>query len=326
MSAPQVTLHRDPQQRWGLAHGDALRLLARLPEKSVDAVVTDPPYGIGFHGERWDRPASDAAAFATWTRAWAAGCRRVLKPGGHFVAFGAPRTAHRLTVGVEDAGLEVRDQLVWLYGQGVPKSRRLPGGFGTALKPGYEPILLARAPLTGTLSCTRERFGTGALGIDAARIEQDGEPSRWPANVAFSHARECCQQSCVSRCPLELLDRARPDVRASRFFYAAKASTREREAGCERLPRRAHHVFGASGRSRRRAHNVHPTVKPLGLMRWLVRLVCPEGGMVLDPFAGSGSTAVAAVLEGRGFFGVEREGDYVEIATARLAHWSGETP
>ncbi len=320
--------------RWGLVEADALLLLARLPNACVDAIVTDPPYGIGFHHEAWDgqeirrvagqdgRQTSASEAFACWTRLWAEQCRRVLKPGGQMVAFGAPRTFHRLVSGIEDAGLEVRDLLMWLYGQGVPKSRRMPGGTGTALKPAYEPILLCRAPITGTAKANLQMWGTGALNIDAARVQTDEHPGYWPANVTLSHDSGCHEQGCTSDCPVRLLDEASPHQRPSRLFYCAKATRSEREAGCEQLPQRPVQLYTGNRRQPRVVRNLHPTVKPIELMRWLIRLVTPPGGVVLDPFAGSGSTGAAAMLEGRQFFGIEREAEYVRVARARLDHYS----
>jgi DNA modification methylase len=167
-----VTLYHDDPQTWGLIEADALLTLAKLPDNSVDAVVTDPPYGIGFAGEAWDganihKAVSDygermgvTEAFQRWTSVWASQVRRILKPGGYMAAFGAPRTFHRLVSGVEDAGLEVRDVLMWLYGQGLPKSRRMAGGQGTNLKPAYEPILLARTPLEGSTEHNTATWGT----------------------------------------------------------------------------------------------------------------------------------------------------------------------
>ena len=304
--------------RWGLVEADALRLLATLPDGCIDAIVTDPPYGIGFHHEAWDR--QDRETFAGWTAVWAEQCLRVLKPGGYMVAFGAPRTFHRLVCGVEDAGLDVRDVLLWLYGQGVPKSRKLPGGMGTALKPAYEPILLSRVPPVGTVKANLQTWGTSALNIDAARVQTDTHPGYWPANVTLSHDSGCHKQGCTDSCPLWLLDGANPASRPSRLFYCAKAARSEREAGCEQLPARQIQLY--SGSPRRARRNVHPTVKPLDLMRWLVRLTCPPGGVVLDPFAGSGSTGAAALIEGRQFFGVERESEYVRVARARLEHFA----
>lgn len=311
----RATLYQDGSETWGLVEGDALGVLAALPEASVDAVVTDPPYGLWFRGEAWDRFDAAGRDLCGWTQQWAAACKRVLKPGGYLLAFGAPRTFHHLVAGIEDASLEIRDQVLWLYAQGVPKSRRLPNGQGTALKPAYEPILLARKPPDGNLQRTLDEFGTGALNIDAGRTE-----GYWPANLATSHASSCGETGCGRGCPVRLIDAARPDLLPSRLFFCAKATKAEREAGCAPLPLRDDLLF--SRPSPRLRRNVHPTVKPVELMRWLVRLAVPPGGIVLDPFAGSGSTGVAAVMEGRTFLGLEREADYVDIACARLNHWA----
>jgi len=331
----KVALYHDDTQAWGLIEADALMLLAKLPDACVDAIVTDPPYGIGLGGEAWDgrdiqRVASAAdgrlnafEALERWTLCWAREARRVLKPGGHMVAFGAPRTFHRLTCGVEDAGLEIRDQLLWLNAQGLPKSRRLPGGLATALKPAYEPILLARAPLAGTAPANLAAWGTGALNIDAARITPSETPvGFWPANVTLSHAASCQEGACQPDCPAALIDRERTVLLPSRLFFAAKVPRREREAGCEQVPERSVQLYTGKRHSPRVVRNAHPTVKPISLMRWLVRLICPPGGLVLDPFTGSGSTGAAVVLEDRLFLGVEREPEYVDIACARLTHWA----
>jgi site-specific DNA-methyltransferase (adenine-specific) len=330
----KLALYEDSTQAWGLLEADALLTLAKLPDACIDAIVTDPPYGIEITGEAWDGLAlrqavrrdgetlSTGAALERWTRVWATEAQRVLKPGGYLLAFGAPRTFHRLVAGIEEAGLEVRDQLLWLNGQGLPKSHRLPGGLGTALKPAYEPILLARAPFDGKLADNLERFGTGALNIDATRITSTRVPEgSWPANVVLSHAPGCGDH-CTEDCPPTLLDHARPEVSPSRLLYCAKATRVEREAGCEQLPGRSVQLY--SRPALRLRHNIHPTVKPLALMRWLVKLITPPGGLVLDPFTGSGSTGAAAVLERRQFLGFEREGEYVDVACARLTHWAHE--
>lgn len=319
-----IAAYSDGSERWSLLEGDALELLAKLPEDSLDAIVTDPPYGIGFHSESWDgadirrvagEQASEGAAFSAWTRQWARECLRVLKPGGHLLAFGAPRKFHRLTVGIEDGGFEIRDLLLWLHAQGAPKSHKLPGGLSSQLKPAYEPILLARKPLAATTQRNVEVWGTGALNIEAAH-----SGDYWPAPLALSHASTCTLTRCRDDCPATLIDRMRPDLRPSRLFFSAKASKAEREAGCEELPIRNDLLY--SHPSPRLRRNIHPTIKPLALMRWLVRLTVPEGGLVLDPFAGSGTTGVAALLENRRFLGIEREGEYVDIACARLHHWA----
>jgi site-specific DNA-methyltransferase (adenine-specific) len=319
VSTRKLALYEDDTQAWGLIEADALLTLAKLPENSVDAIVTDPPYAIDFGGQSWDgadirKAVSDhgellsaAEAFQRWTSVWASQVRRVLKPGGHMVAFGAPRTFHRLVSGAEDAGLEIRDVLMWLYGQGLPKSRRMAAGQGTTLKPAYEPILLARAPLEGSAEHNIATWGTGALNIDAARV---GEARYWPAHVALSHAADC---------PVGLLDHGGGP---SRLFYCAKATRAEREAGCEQLPTRLVRIYNGHHHPPRLVSNLHPTVKPLSLMRWLVRLITPPGGLVLDPFTGSGSTGIATVLEGRMFVGIERESQYVDVACARLTHWA----
>lgn len=315
--------------RWGLVHADALELLRLLPSRSVDAVITDPPYGIGFGGHAWDSgDLEDGPAFEQWTTSWAREVRRVLRPGGYVAAFGAPRTVHRLVCGIEAAGLEVRDQVLWLYGTGMPKTRRLPGDLGTLLKPAYEPILLARAPLDGTTNATVARWGTGALDIGATRVRDEVRADavsagkvagRWPANLGLIHSPACEAAACEDQCAVRQIDQ-QTGREVSRYFYAAKASRDERDAGLEELPRERIRIF--TGSDLRPRANTHPTVKPLSVMRWLVRLVTPSSGVVLDPFSGSGSTGCAALLEGRQFVGIEREASYVEISRRRLSHWA----
>lgn len=324
---------RRPKVR--LFEGDCFEVMAGLEAESVDAVVTDPPYGIGFQGARWDSAAIREAAaqveedrlgpneaFEVWARLWAAECGRVMKPGAFLLAFGSPRTAHRLACGIEDAGLEIRDTLMWLYGEGMSKSRRYPGGRATTLKPAYEPIVLARRALEGTTEETIARHGTGALNVEACRI---GE--RHPANALLGHEPDCKDSGCAPGCTASAVDRHAAEygspewIAPSRFLYSPKARRGERDAGCERLPARALDLFPNSGTSGD-ARNPHPCVKPTELMRWLVRLVCPPRGVVLDPTCGSGTTGAGAVLEGRDFIGIELEPLYLEISEARIAHWA----
>ncbi|HXS48322.1 MAG TPA: site-specific DNA-methyltransferase [Solirubrobacterales bacterium] len=320
-----------------LLEGDCLEVLGQLEPESVDAIVTDPPYGIGFQHERWDSSALREAAaraghdrltpnqaFEVWCRIWAEECQRVLKPGGFLAAFGSPRTFHRLTCGVEDAGLEIRDTLMWLYAEGMSKSRHYPGGRSTTLKPAFEPIVLARRELDGTTEETIERHGTGALMAESCRVE-----GRHPANFLLGHDPDCGEEGCAPGCAVAAADgcvgEGRSRLAPSRFLYCPKASRAERDAGCERLPRRTLDLFpnaAKGGKKPATARNPHPTVKPLELMRWLVRLLCPPGGLVLDPTVGSGTTGAAAVLEGRRFVGIELEPAYMEIAAARIAHHS----
>jgi DNA modification methylase len=324
------------RRSWRVTHADCLVALPELDSDSVDVVITDPPYGINMVGMSWDRPSS----FQAFSEEWGSAALRVLKPGGHLAAFGAPRTAHRLACGLEDAGFELRDVLMWLYGQGIPKSLNLTGqsaGWGTALKPAYEPILLARKRVEGTIALNHVHHRTGALHIDAVRVSSRGHcpgegrtrsgaclpdaKGRWPTNLAISHAPLCTARRCEPDCSAALLGERQ------RFFYCPKATRGERDAGCEALTPRLLQGYRIDRASRKQADttpvpNIHPTVKPLELMRWLVRLLAAPGGLVLDPFAGSGSTGAAAVLEGARFLGIEREDDYVPIARARIEHWS----
>lgn len=319
---------------WGLIHADALEMLQRFPADSVDALVCDPPFGLAFNNQPWDGGTlATGEGFQSFTRWWAEHALRVMRPGAWGAVHGAPRTIHRLVSGLEDAGFEVRDQTAWVFGSGVPKGR-LVRGLSSTLKPAWEPIALIRKPLdraARTLAEHVQQHGTGALNINQARIPRaSSEPNRvgyWPANLALSHELDCepNRGECVPDCPLPLMDRLAAteqvptDRRFSRLFSATKASRVEREAGLEHLPKRTAPVFSGSGTSPRANH--HPTVKPLELTRWLIKLVVPPGGVVLDPFTGSGTTGCAAVLEGRRFIGIERE-DYIEIARARIAHWA----
>lgn len=389
-----------------LHHGDCIEVMRELPEASVDAVVTDPPYELAFMGKGWDA-SGIAYNLDVWRQA-----NRVLKPGGHLLAFGGTRTWHRLAVAIEDAGFEVRDSIAWMYGSGFPKSLdvskaidkaagverterigptyKVPNakavnphfigiadrredqtteidyaptapatpaaqqwqGWGTALKPAFEPIVVARKPLDGTVAENVLRHGTGALNIDGSRIgttdnlvEAGGERNfanevygkglgvssgrsaelggRWPANVILdeSQAAELDRQSGVTRSttgttvssptalgqnsgwnahnnrPVEF-ENYGDTGGASRFFYVPKANASERP---------------------RDGDTAHPTVKPLDLMRYLVKLVTPPGGTVLEPFAGSGTTLEACVVEGFHVIGIELTEDYLPLIVQRLS-------
>ncbi|HEX3510034.1 MAG TPA: site-specific DNA-methyltransferase [Solirubrobacteraceae bacterium] len=315
----------DKSGTWALFEADALGLLAKLPSGIADVIVTDPPYGIGFHDEAWDgsqihyavgggRAAfGSGEAFERFSCLWANLCLHLLKPGGFLVSFGAPRTFHRLVSGAEDAGWEARDLVLWLFDRGMPKSPRLPGGRATTLKPAYEPILVARKPFAGTVMANIERHGTGALNVDAGRIPRPEASGYWPANVAMSHSADC---------PVALVDGTSSGP--SRIFHCTKATHNEREAGCNQLPVQPTQIFTGRHHPTRLVRNIHPTVKPISLMRWLVRLATPADGLVLDPFCGSGTTGIASVLEGRRFLGIERDERYIDIACARLTHWAKE--
>lgn len=331
-----------------LLNGDALARLRELLSESVTAIVTDPPYALEFMGKGWDKvlPSVDI-----WRE-----CLRVLKPGGVLLAFGGTRTFHRLTCAIEDAGFEIHDCLSWLYGSGFPKSLDIGkavngwSGYGTALKPAWEPIIFARKPTDGTFAANALTYGVAGINVNGCRIGNEERPlmvctdtvvaatamsgrstgatssgelttqGRWPANVVHDGSAEVL--SCFPDAPGQIARGKAGDGRetanvygaykhgggdshipreddtksAARFFYCAKASKSDRGEG-----------------------NTHPTVKPVELMRWLVRMVkMPTGTLVLDPFAGSGSTGVACAAEGVDFLGIEQETAYIEIARQRL--------
>lgn len=454
-----------------LLKGDCREQLKLIPDESVDSIVTDPPYELGFMGKSWD-----ASGIAYNVEVWRE-CLRVLKPGGHLLAFGGSRTYHRLACAVEDAGFEIRDQIMWVYGSGFPKSldvgkaidkmhgpekqemiikvtswirdardmaglsntdidkafglntmarhwtdvppegkqpsvptaeqwplllqllnvsepphdvrdaidrwleikgqpaptwaqREIVGqktsgiankeetnrytigasksvivditapatddakrwdGWGTALKPAHEPVVVARKPLAGTVAQNVLRYSTGAINIDGCRVGDEGATSRsaqaaypkkqdgkedresqpwrtghdvvtleglgrWPANFIHDGSDEV----------LELFPETKPEASAARFFYCAKASKAERNAGLD-------------------TPSTHPTVKPIDLMRYLIRLVTPPNGTVLDPFAGSGTTLVAAIHEHMNPIGIELTEEYWPIIEARTDHARNKT-
>jgi site-specific DNA-methyltransferase (adenine-specific) len=320
-----------------LHHSDCLEVLRDMAGDSVDSIVTDPPYGLSFMGRKWDY---DVPTLEVWAE-----CLRVLKPGGHLLAFAGTRTQHRMACRIEDGGFEIRDMLAWLYGSGFPKH-------GNALKPALEPITLARKPLRGSVAANVATHGTGGLNIDGCRVpliegeapagsgdrrgsavyaqdewtrtqmENGGnatpDAGRWPANLLHDGSPEV-----VALFPGE------GDKSAARFFYCSKANRKDRDEGLDGFEVKRTggmqatadgSMLTGSGNERTTSRdNSHPTVKPTDLMRYLCRLVTPPGGIVLDPFMGSGSTGKAAALEGFGFIGIEREAEYVKIARARIS-------
>jgi len=407
--------------RGKLLVGNCLDTLKKLPDNSIDSIVTDPPYEIGFMGKGWD---STGIAYSVelWKQ-----CLRVLKPGGHLLSFGATRSYHRMAVAIEDAGFEIRDSIHWTYGSGFPKSlnvaksiqakkttgiaspkgQRLaamgdeytetplagtPGygttgnfvnkdtggkqltltdptakkwdGWGTALKPSHEPIVVARKPINQTVADNVQQYGTGAINIDATRvgtetitingqgndnmfhgnfsgeIDNPTRTGRFPANTLLTHNHDC-DTTCTPNCPVDLLDQQQESV--SRFFhnsqwsvaddltpfiYQAKPGKKERNAGLDGLEATRHSDRVADdlpgndnprNRTNEAKQNFHPTVKPVELMRYLIRMVTPPKGTVLDPFLGSGTTAVAATLEGVEWKGCELTKDYLPIIKGRVA-------
>ena len=326
--------------------GDCREVMNGLESDSVDSVVTDPPYELGFMGKKWDN-SGVAYDVDLWREAL-----RVAKPGAFLLAFGGPRTYHRLTCAIEDAGWEIRDCIMWLYGSGFPKSHNGTWG-GTALKPAHEPIVVARKPLCGTVAANFERHGCGGLNVDGCRVGWASEQDAAAAAVGFADSRKrgTATQSIsigkesrggdntylpnkiVGRWPANVAHDGSEEAMAgmgsaARFFYCAKASKRDRDDGCEGLEAvrcglmedDAYPIKTGSGNLRdTKRSNHHPTVKPTSLMRYLVRLVTPPNGLVLDPFTGSGSTGKACALEGFRFLGIEQSAEYADIARARIA-------
>jgi hypothetical protein len=323
---------------------------------SVDAIVTDPPYGLSFMGKDWDH---GVPGVHFWEAAL-----YVAKPGTHLLAFGGTRTFHRLACAIEDAGWEIRDTIMWVYGSGFPKSHNLKGkwsGWGTALKPAWEPVIVARKPLAGTVAANVIQHGTGAINVDGCRIalngdykcKANGRPSqtglgdnydpdsanqpdtvgRWPANLIHDGSEEVVagfpEPRVGSTATMTSRDtgtrpppgsstaprRARPD-QGRRVRWAA--SSVSHQSGMNSTVCGETRTGHVRDRFVAKSRNVHPTVKPTALMRYLCRLVTPPGGVVLDPFAGSGSTGKAAVLEGFSFIGLELNAEYVDIARARI--------
>jgi site-specific DNA-methyltransferase (adenine-specific) len=358
--------------RHTLTCGDCIEVMRGLPDNSVDAVVTDPPYGIGFMGKGWDCavPGEDFAVEAL----------RVLKPGGHLIAFAATRTVHRLTVAIEDAGFEIRDQIAWLQWQGFPKSHNVSiqidkaagamkhrgkahyayatgkdfqgrdmakpesmpphepitedakkwEGWGTALKPSQEPAILARKPLEGTVAENVLRWGVGGINVDGCRIAY-GDPA-WPGPGA-DISGQIRHNRTPGMFPVKAIDIQTNDLGRwpANIYQCPKASRSEREAGCEDLPGRSgaaaverqpgtagvDNPRAGAGRTAEHVKNHHPTVKPTALMQWLVRLVTPKGAVVLEPFCGSGTTLIAAELEGVTCWAIEQDPGYCDIIRAR---------
>ena len=425
-----------------IINADCLLAMKEMPDNSVDAIVTDPPYGLSFMGKKWDY---DVPSQEIWEE-----CLRVLKPGGYLLAFAGTRTQHRMAVRIEDAGFEIRDLIMYVYGSGFPKSRNIGKdvekinvgglknlkqigtkqgikcetgtkgysynkeyvagkcmggkqisgeipvyeinneweGWGTALKPAHEPICMARKPLAEkTVAENCLKWGVGGINIDGCRVE--GQPpkvtgkgirskswrekedrldietetknweqptGRFPANLIHDNSeevRECFpetgkggfpkltkeftgQSNITFRGAEEREERINLDSgNASRFFksiiYQAKASKSERNKGCEGLEEKQKIFNGQSGKSSKDmkgveqkfttqpANNNHPTVKPIALMEYLIKMVTPKGGVVLDPFAGSGTTLVAAKQNGFDYIGIELTEEYIPIIEARLS-------
>lgn len=393
---------------------DCLNVLKTLDENSIDSLVTDPPAGIAFMGKAFDSFKS-RDHFIQEMEVIFRECLRVMKPGGHGLVWGLPKTSHWTATALENAGFEIRDCISHLFGTGFPKSldvskailkdnpyqpvdkedgKRLWEGYGTALKPAVEFWHLVRKPLSEkTVAKNVLKWGTGALDIDASRIDvNQNDPNkrhnpstsinamfgnaemtrgatltegRFPANLVLSH-NDDCEDACTDGCPVKILDEQSGILKnggpnknlsaklygnpfkvttgtsyagdkggASRFFYCSKASRSDRNAGCEDMEKKYNDFQRESSglsqgrnpitgeRSGKRVSpqsNNHPTVKNTKLMEYLINLISPPNAIILDPFAGSGSTLVAAKRLGFGFVGIEKEQEYFEIAKARINH------
>ncbi len=365
-------------------HGDNMDVLRSLPDNSIHSVVTDGPYGLKFMGKKnnWDE---DVPSVELWKEVY-----RVLKPGGYLLSFGAAKTYHRMATRVEDAGFEIRDQIMWVYGSGFPKSKNVgllidksqghpnrggrvstasrthpdgtyePNGqkldpyktkseeakpyegYGTNLKPAHEPIVVARKPFKSSIAKNVLAWGTGGINIDRCRIaetdiqieenqdfisiDQNIPLGRFPANIIFDEFS------------LEILDEQAEDtfqvknrkkqINPSKFFYCPKPSKKEKEEG---LTNKAVAIKGRDEgqdimnvphklRTTPRK-NTHTTVKPVALMRYLIELYTPEGGITLDPFFGSGSSGKSiAQSKDYKFIGIEKEKDYFDYAVERCQY------
>ena len=370
-----------------LLNGNCLEEMKKMPDNSVDSIVTDPPYGLSFMGKKWDY---DVPSQEIWQE-----CLRVLKPGGYLLSFAGTRTQHRMAVRIEDAGFEIRDMIAWVYGSGFPKSLnigkavdKLQGnereevekifpdgskprktqhidfyteqegikggakytkgtseweGWGTALKPALEPITVARKPLIGTVAENVLTHGTGGINIDGCRVgtEQvqttahttlgDGikygkskpfpaseiRTGRFPANLIHDGSEEV-----VGLFPESKDGVANPNKKGKGWFDTSNGGTYHKGYGSFGSAARFFYCAKASKKDRDNegvVKNIHATVKPTDLMRYLCRLVTPKGGTILDPFMGSGSTGKGAVKEGFNFIGIELDEEYVKIAEKRIA-------
>jgi DNA modification methylase len=384
-------------ERFTLHQGDNRDVLKDIPDNSIDSIVTDPPYELGFMGKSWD-----ASGIAFNVEVWEE-CLRVLKPGGHLLAFSGSRTYHRMAVAIEDAGFEIRDQIMWIYGSGFPKSHNVSkgidkaagaereivdsykgvtkgdggrynwhntdetgstnvdvtipatpaakqwDGWGTALKPAHEPIVVARKPLIGTVAANVLTYGTGGLNIDASRVSGEAVPinkleewsgfgqkiepayeqtmntqGRWPANVIHDGSDEV-----VELFPANAGGGfgKRGALNGGATTWGFKGEMQDVGYGDSGSAARFFYCAKANKRDRNEgveASNNHPTVKPTDLMRYLCRLVTPPNGTVLDPFVGSGSTGKAAIYEGFNFVGIEMTEEYLPIAKARIEFALGD--
>lgn len=359
--------------RMQIHNSNCLDVMRGMDANSIDAIVTDPPYGLRFMGKKWDY---DVPSLDVWKEAL-----RVAKPGAHLLCFGGSRTYHRMTCAIEDAGWEIRDCIMWVYGSGFPKSMDVSkaidkkmgaerettpatpeaakwNGYGTSLKPAFEPIIMARKPLDGTVADNVLMHGVGGINIDGCRVASEDNPKPCVGNgfrsvndknaeqgyrpKSYSAEKATYKPSNLGRFPANLIHDGSDEVLAcfpetgkssgGGLHTKGKGSNNQGNAygvySCDTGPDTV--GFGDSGsaarffycakasRSERGEGNGHPTVKPLALMKYLVTLVAPPNAVVLDSYMGSGTTGVAALQLGRKFVGIERDSEYFRIAKARM--------
>ncbi|CAB4134887.1 DNA methylase N-4/N-6 [uncultured Caudovirales phage] len=385
--------------KYQIINGNNIDVLKTFPDNHFDSIVTDPPYGIDFLGKSWD---ANTGALETYQE-----CLRVLKPGGHILAFSAARTYHHLAITLEQAGFEIRDQIMWIYSSGFPKSQDVGrgiqrslgvkergakrggavtgndvydggykggkdkgqfepvvatdpeavqwSGWGTALKPAHEPIALARKPIKGSIKDNVLKHGVGALNIDATRIEWDDEAKARNEKINASGGVKIGigierygniggeEQSNGEKVMLNDQGRFPANVLGDipeyqKYFYCPKVSRKERHIGFDdpgpmfqgsrtdiyQPNKNSPDIQITSAEKKDVPQNNHPTVKPIALMKYLIKLITPPNGIVLDPFNGSGSTGCAAVELGCEYVGIELDPKYVEIATKRIEAWNKE--
>ncbi len=383
------------ESNFNIYNDDCLDRLNKIKADSIDCIVTDPPYELNFMGKGWDN-AGVSFNKTTWQK-----CLRVLKPGGYLLAFGGTRTYHRIACAIEDAGFEIRDCIMWLYGSGFPKSMNIGlavdkklgneskvigtqtvpdirgdafgtmnekqggsyknitrdikeaqnewKGWGTALKPSYEPIIVARKPFKGSLVDNVMKYGVGGLNIDECRVGNEvitqlqKDMTKYYGNKlgAGHHTKMTgITTQTVGRFPANTILDTKEGEEWRRYFYCAKASKKDRDEGLEEFEKKTKVFNGKSNESSKeikdvekrfttQARNIHPTVKPTSLMQYLVRLVAPKGATILDPFMGSGSTGKAVMYENKDrdanykFIGIEKDAEYCKIAEARIKYAEG---
>lgn len=279
--------------------GDCLDILKLYEENSIDACITDPPYGMSIAGESWD---GDVPTVEIWSEVL-----RTLKPGAFCLSFCSPELYHRMATRVEDAGFRILDQIMWMTTTKMPKNNRL--------KPAHEPIVVAQKPFTGTIEANFQEWGTGKIDTETTRVPWEKEPPKgWVAQGAKRRTfgkdgntkgggaeYGTVDANPLGRYPSNIIGEVLPEHQ--RYFYAPRATRKEKGEG-----------------------NDHPTVKPVSLMEYLVRIYTREEHLVLDPFCGSGTTGVACSNLQRNFIGIDKTEEYAEIARKRIQLLTSDEP